>query len=339
MYRPGPVRGYRPTPPTHDALVEWPSDFGTRFAVFVDTEEEFDWSLPLRRENRATEAMRALPQTHRLFADHGVPANYMVDHPIATCPMAVDILSELLTDGRSAIGTQLHPWVNPPFDEAVTPLNSFAGNLPRALEAAKLSVLTQAIKCSFGQQPVMFRAGRYGIGPNSFSLLAAAGYRVDTSMRSRYDYSHEGGADFTAIGNDAFRTGQGDLIELPLTTIYTGVARAGGVWLHGALGALPKARAVAARTGMLHRVALTPEDMPIEQALQAIRVAVDGGTRMLLFSYHSPSAAPGYTPYVRSATDLRLFHRWWEAAFRLLDDLGVAPASHEQILSALDRTG
>lgn len=283
--------------------------------------------------------MRALPEMHRLFAEHGVPANYMVDHPIVTCPMSVDILNNLLSDGRSAIGTQLHPWVNPPFDEAVTPLNSFVGNLPPALEAAKLNVLTDAIEHSFARRPVMFRAGRYGLGPNSLALLAAAEYRVDTSMRSGYDYSHEGGPDYTAIGNDAFRTGQGELIELPLTTIYTGMARAGGARLHEALGKLPKGRGIAARTDMLHRVALTPEDMPIERALEAIRVGVEAGTRLLLFSYHSPSAAPGYTPYVRDAADLRTFHHWWEAAFGLLHDLGVAPASHDEILAALDRAG
>jgi len=274
---------------------------------------------------------------HDLFAAHGVPATYMVDHPIVTCPMSVDILRALLEDGRSAIGTQLHPWVNPPFDEEVVPRNSFVGNLPRELEAAKLAVLTGAIASAFGRRPVMFRAGRYGIGPHSLSLLATDGYRIDTSMRSGYDYGAEGGPDFTAIGNQAFWTGEGDLAELPLTTVYTGAARSGGAGLYGALGHVPRGRGVAARLRLLSRVALTPEEMPIELALEAIRVAAGEGVRMLLFSYHSPSAAPGYTPYVRDAAELRAFHAWWEAAFGLLAQLGIAPAAHDEILAALDR--
>ncbi|WP_343520224.1 polysaccharide deacetylase family protein [Sphingomonas sp.] len=336
-HRFAPAGGYRVPAPAPDAAIAWPEGFGTRFTVFVDTEEEFDWTRPLRRENRATEAMRALPGMHRLFAAHGVPASYMVDHPIVTCPKSVDILGELLADGRSAIGTQLHPWVNPPFDEAVTPHNSFVGNLPRELEAAKLAVLTGAIAAAFGKRPVMFRAGRYGIGPNSLSLLAAEGYRVDTSMRSGYDYSAEGGPDFTAIGNSGFWTGEGGLAELPLTTLYTGMARRGGAGLYGALRHLPKGRGVASRLGLLSRVALTPEEMPIDLALEAIRVAAGEGARLLLFSYHSPSAAPGYTPYVRDAAELRAFHAWWEAAFGLLAKLGIASASHDEILAALDR--
>jgi len=330
-------RGYRVPAQAQDSAVAWPEDFGTRFTVFVDTEEEFDWSQPLRRENRATQAMRALPEMHALFAAHRVPATYMVDHPIVTCPMSVEILREMLADGRSAIGTQLHPWVNPPFEEAVVPHNSFVGNLPRALEAAKLAVLTGAIASAFGRRPVMFRAGRYGIGPNSLSLLAAEGYRVDTSMRSGYDYSAEGGPDFTAIGNHGFWTGEAGQAELPLTTIYTGAARSGGAGLYGALGHVPRGRGVAARLGLLARVALTPEEMPVELALEAIRIAAGKGARMLLFSYHSPSAAPGYTPYVRDAAELRAFHAWWEAAFGLLAKLGIAPASHDEILAALDR--
>ncbi len=323
--------------PAPASQIAWPEDFGTRFTVFVDTEEEFDWSQPLRRENRSTEAMRALPEMHRLFAGHGVPASYMIDHPIVTCPVSVEILNEIIGDGRSAIGSQLHPWVNPPFDEDVTPINSFVGNLPRELEAAKLGVLTDAIESTFGRRPLMMRTGRYGIGPNSLELLAAAGYRVDTSMRSGYGYSHEGGPDFGAIGNHAFRTGRGELIELPLTTVYTGAARAGGVGLYRALGKVPKGRGIASRLGLMTKVALTPEDMPIDVALEAIRVVAGEGVRLLMFTYHSPSAAIGYTPYVRDAAELRLFHQWWEKAFALLAQLGIASASHDEILAGLDR--
>ncbi len=337
---PAPDGGYRVAAPASDAHIAWPDDFGPRFAVFVDTEEEFDWTQPLARENRATTAMAALPELHALFADHGVPATYMIDHPIAVCAMSVDVLHRVMGDGRSAIGAQLHPWVNPPFDEAVTPHNSFVGNLPRALEAAKIAVLTDTIAAAFGRRPTMFRAGRYGIGPNSLELLAAAGYRVDSSMRSGYSYADQGGPDFTQIDNAAFRTGAGDLVELPLTTVFTGAVRAGGAGLYDALGQVPMARGIASRLGLLNRVALTPEEMPLDEALEAIRVAVgEGGLQLLLFSYHSPSAVPGKTPYVRDAEDLRLFRQWWVSVFALLDQLGVAAASHDEILDALDRAG
>lgn len=313
----------------------WPDRFGTRFAVFVDTEEEFDWSRPLARENRGTQAMDALPGIHALFADHGVPATYMIDDPIVRCVRSVDVLNRLMEDGASAIGSQLHPWVNPPHDEVVSPRNSFLGNLPRDLQAAKIAALTDGIAAAFGRRPVMMRTGRYGLGSDTLGLLAAAGYRVDTSMRSGYNYAAEGGPDYRAIPNHAFATGEGDLIEIPLTTVYTGALRRGGIGLHEALGRVPRGRGIASRLRLASRVALTPEDMPIELALKAIRVAAESDIRLLMFSYHSPSAAPGYTPYVRDAAELAEFRRWWERAFALLDKLGIAPASHDQILAAL----
>ena len=331
--------GYRPTVPERRDRVAWPADFGTRFTILVDTEEEFDWRAPLSREAQATTAIAALPAAHRRFADRGVPITYLVDWPIVADRRAVEILRSLIEDGRSAIGTQLHPWVNPPFDEAVTPANSFPGNLPEAIEAAKLDRLTAAIGRAFGARPRVYRAGRYGIGPATLRLLAERGYRIDSSMRARYDYRDGGGPDFTAIGNHAFRAGpDGAIVELPLTTVFTGRARRSGRALYALLGRVPHGRGLAARAGLASRVALTPEDMPLADALEAVRVAVGEGVRVLNFSFHSPSVEPGHTPYVRDAADLARFHGWWDAVLALLDRLGVRPVSLDELIAAADAT-
>ncbi|WP_316251083.1 polysaccharide deacetylase family protein [Sphingomonas sp. JC676] len=330
-------QGYRAPAPAPDALLAWPQVFGTRFAVFVDTEEEFDWAAPFDREAGGTQAIAAMPAAHARFADHGVPLTYLVDYPVASTPKAAEILRRLIEDGRSAVGTQLHPWVNPPFEEEVGDLNSFSGNLSPELERAKLALLTDTIAANFGARPIVYRAGRYGIGPNTLGLLADLGYRADSSMRVAYDYSGEGGPDFSRIGNHAFRTGpDGSMLELPLTTVFTGMARAAGVSLYRRLGRFPHGRGIASRLGLLSRVALTPEDMPIKEALEAVRVAVGEGVQLLNFSFHSPSVEPGHTPYVRDQADLAAFHHWWDRMFRLLARLDVAPASLGEIIAAAD---
>lgn len=316
-------------------MVQWPESFGTRFTIFVDTEEEFDWSAPFSRDPGGTSHMAAMPVAHARFAAHGVPLTWLVDYPIATCPRSIEILRDLIADRRSAIGTQLHPWVSPPFDEEICIRNSFAGNLPVVLEEQKLAALTQTIAAAFGAPPLVYRAGRYGIGPNSLATLAGLGYRADTSMRSGYDYSGQDGPDFSTIANHAFRTGPAQsIVELPLTTVFTGALRCGGARLHRQLGSVPRGRGAAARLGMLSRVALTPEDMPLDEALEAVRIAADGGLRLLNFSFHSPSIEPGHTPYVRDAADLAAFWRWWDAMFALLARLDVAPASLAEVLDA-----
>jgi hypothetical protein len=325
--------------PARDARVAWPAEFGTRFTLFVDTEEEFDWRAPLSREARSTEVIAALPESHRRFAERGVAVTYLVDHPVATDPRAVDILRGVLEDGRSSIGTQLHPWVNPPFDEVLAPANSYPGNLPPKLEAAKLDLLTGVVEAAFGARPRVYRAGRYGIGPATAGLLASRGYRLDSSMRARYDYRADGGPDFGAIGNHAFWSGpERSLIELPLTTVFTGAARRGGEPLYRIVGAVKRGRGAAARLGLLARVALTPEDMPVADALEAIRVALGEGVRILNFAFHSPSLMPGNTPYVRDAADLRAFFAWWEKVLDLLDRRGVRPIGSDALIAAADAT-
>jgi hypothetical protein len=314
--------------------VVWREGFGTRFTIFVDTEEEFDWAKPFARDGWGVTAMVALPAAHARFADRGVEVGYLIDYPVATDPAAADAIRAICATGYAIIGTQLHPWVNPPFDEAVSVAHSFAGNLPPALEAAKLDLLTDAITRLTGSRPIVYRAGRYGLGPATLGLLAQRGYRIDTSMRARYDYSGQGGPDYRAIGNAPFLTGPDDaILELPLTTIFTGQLRSGGQRLYDAAGRVRHGRGVLARAGLLNRVALTPEDMPLDDVLEAIRVAVGEGERLLNLSFHSPSVAPGHTPYVRDARDLAAFWHWWDAVLDLLDRMGVRPASAATVLA------
>ena len=325
-------RPFRPKPPRPVDLIRWPDAFGTRFAVFCDVEEEFDWSAPFSRAAPSTATMAAFPAAYLRFAALGIPLTCMVDYPVATDPAAVDVLRRALADGRSAIGAQLHPWVTPPFHEILSPANSYAGNLAPALEAAKIDALTDSLTTAFGQQPLAFRAGRYGLGPATIGLLRERGYRLDASIRARYDYSDDGGPDYRDIGNAAFRWD--GLIELPFSTVYTGRFRRTGAWLHRVASPLRHGPGALARLGLANRVSLTPEDMPVNEVLHAIEVAVGAGERLLTFSFHSPSLVPGHTPFVRDAADLRRFWAWWDAVATRLARLHVRAASLGEILQA-----
>lgn len=326
---------FRPPAPTSDRHVRWPAGFGQRFTIFVDTEEEFDWSQPFDRNNRAVTATAAIPAATRRFADMGASLTFLVDHPIATDRAAVAAIGEALAGGTAAVGSQLHPWVNPPFDEVVSVANSFPGNLPAGLEAAKMDALGTAITAAFGVSPRIYRAGRYGVGPNTWQLLAARGYAIDSSIRSRFDYSAQGGPDFSAIGNGAFLTGVDDLVALPLTTVDTGALRSIGAKLHGVARRVPRGTGVLARTGLLNRVALTPEGIAIAEAEEAIRVAVGEGLPLLNLSFHSPTLVAGHTPYARDAAGVATFWAWWEAVLALLARLDVRAVGEAELVAAV----
>lgn len=324
-------------PPRAGCYIDLPADFGRRFAIFCDTEEEFDWGKPVSRDNRQTGHMRSLHLIHRRLRARGVKPVYLVDHPISTDPASIAILREWLERGECTIGTQLHPWVNPPFDEEVNVYNSFVGNLPRDLERAKLLCLTEAIESAFGVRPTVYRAGRYGVGPNSAELLREAGYRADVSVRALFDYGEEGGPDFGAVRPLPFRVGDGHILEVPLSAAYVGRLRGRGRRLYPASGRLPLARGLLARAGLLNRVPLTPEGTPLAEALAAIDCLAADGVRLFSLSFHSPSVEPGHTPYVRSEAELSDFFAWWDGVLDRFDALGVTPATFEEILAAADR--
>ncbi|MCX7865219.1 MAG: polysaccharide deacetylase family protein [Novosphingobium sp.] len=261
---------------------------------------------------------------------------YLVDYVIASSPLAAEILGPAVRDGRAEIGIHLHPWVNPPFDEIVSDANSFAGNLPPVLESGKFRLLREAIMASFGTTPRIYRAGRYGIGPSTAAILKENGISIDTSVRPRYDYSAGHGPNFARHPlHPYWLDGEHTLLELPLTTVYRGLLRRAGDRVYPRLANRPAIRGVLARSGMLERIALTPEGISVQEALRGIDIALKEGLPILVFSFHSPSLAPGNTPYVRSERDLERFYDWW---CRILDHLahrGVAPTSVSEIMSAL----
>lgn len=315
--------------------VRFPAGFGKRFAVFVDTEEEFDWTKPRSRDATETSAIRYLPEFQRLMDAHGICPTYLIDYPVADNPQAAEILSAMLASGTCRVGTQLHAWVNPPYEEEIIPVNSFAGNLPIALERAKLAMLTERITSALGISPTIYRAGRYGIGPNTAALLEEAGYQVDVSVRPHFDYSNEGGPNFLRHNARPFWAGpSGNLLELPLGVAYTGQLRRYGRFLYGDGRTAGRKLGGLARAGMLSRVALTPEAIPLDDAKRAIDAMLADGHQFFSFSFHSPSLTPGHTPYVRNSADLTNFYGWWDKVLAYLASCKIHPASVDETLAA-----
>lgn len=310
--------------------------FGQRFIVTVDAEEEFDWSRPLAREGFGLDHVPRLEKFQEFCEGRGIVPLYLVDFPLATSPRAGDILRGPIAAGKAEVGVQLHPWVNPPFEEDINEYNSFAGNLPERLEREKFKRLRNAIERNFGAAPLAYRAGRYGVGPHTAPILKDMGIAVDTSARAGFDYSATGGANFRDLPVRPWWIEEGRLLEMPLTTVFWGPLGRIGPWLYPRLWRMPQLRGLLSRTGLLDRIPLTPEGTSAAEMVRGVEVAVRQGLPILVFSFHSPSLASGYTPYVRSEDDLDQFYDWWRTAFDLLAQHGIKPTSIREIMEAAD---
>src|SRR5262245_44235074 len=115
-----------------------PSDHPPTLFVVVDTEEEFDWGAPFSRGNTSVRAIRKIAELQKIVERFRLKPTYVLDFPVASQPDGFLPIREVATDGRCEIGAHLHPWVNPPHRETLSGPNSFACNLPPALEAEKI---------------------------------------------------------------------------------------------------------------------------------------------------------------------------------------------------------
>jgi len=306
--------------------------------VIIDTEEEFDWSVvpPL---TSGIQAMRRQVLAQRIFERFGCVPTYAVDYPVAAQRDGYAPLLEFLQSGACGIGTQLHPWLNPPIEEELCERNSYPGNLPKALEAAKLRILTDVIETNLGVRPTLYRSGRYGLGPNTPKLLAGMGYRIDCSVRPYFSSADSGGPDYRdAHASPFWLDADQTVLELPVTVGVTGaLARFPG--LLGPAGA-PLLRplrlgAILARGRLLDRIQLTPEGTRLIEAQRLTRAMLAQGHNLFVVGYHSPSLQPGCTPYVRTAADLQRMLAWLEGYLEFfLGEIGGKMGTPDEIFEA-----
>jgi hypothetical protein len=322
----------------HHAAVDFPADEGPYLLVIIDTEEEFDWGIVPSSSTRVA-TIREQIRAQRIYERFGVVPTYAVDYPVAAQRDGYEPLLGFLKDGQCEIGAQLHPWVNPPIEEELVERNSFPGNLPAALEEAKLVRLTRTIEANFGTRPILYRAGRFGAGPNTAEMLARLGYRIDCSVLPYTDLRQKHGPDYSRFTARPFWFGPDHrLLELPVTAgmagalaplawpLFPRIAAPAGQRLH-----LP---GLFARFRLLDRIRLTPEGTSLAEAKRVTRALLERmGHRVFVVTYHSPSLAPGHTPYVRSAADLQYFLGWLEAYLAFFfGEIGGKPATPGFIL-------
>lgn len=323
--------------PGRQDFVQFAPGFAQRFLVTVDVEEEFDWSRPITRDGYSLAAIDAISDFQALCDQYGITPLYLVDWPVITDPRGKEIYGALVRQGRAEVGVQLHPWVNPPFDEPISQRNSYAGNLPAALERAKFLRLRDAIIDATGTPPIAYRAGRYGIGAETLNLLRETGIRFDTSVRSNFDYSKSGGPDFRGYPLEPYWLDRTlGIIELPVTSVYCGLLRRQGTFFSLAhMAGLTKS--LMARGRLLERISLTPEGISVSEVLRGIDIALDDGLPILNFSFHSPSLRAGNTPYVRQTEDVAAFFDWWHQVLAYLAKRHVKPTSLAGIDAAIVR--
>ena len=288
--------------------------------VTVDTEEDGLWSGTYPRIGQTVRNIRGIEHFQHICDRFEIHPTYLIDAPVAQDDCAVGILRDIQESGRGEIGTHVHPWCNPPFEEESTPRNSYLCNLPASLQEQKIAWLTTAIEERFGLRPTSFRAGRYGLDSIGASILQQQGYLVDSSVLPFYDYSAEGGPDFTRFPHDPYLVGpagldapdpSGTLLEVPVTVGYTAgnFRRAHALREFAARPPLRHMRAVGLldRLGLVQRIKFCPEKVGFAPMKHLFDLRRAQRAECVVLMFHSSSLLPGASPYVPNDKTLEVF--------------------------------
>jgi hypothetical protein len=143
-------------------------------------------------------------------------------------------------------------------------------------------------------------------------LLADLGFRIDLSTSPGFNWSGDGGPDYTRYSNDPYWIrGRHDILEIPTTGGYFGPLRRAGLALTPVDNVRPRLEspfgAYLRKLRLARRAMLTPEGFRLVDLQALAEALLAQGTRVLTLSFHSPSAHPGHTPFVRSQAELAAF--------------------------------
>jgi hypothetical protein len=293
-------------------VIAWPADQPPMLVVVVDTEAEFNWLESGPRRAAGVTSVKASRQVQPIFERYDVRPTFVLDYPVSTIPEGYEVIRDFYRSGACEIGAHLQPWDAPPSVEALTDRNSYPGNLPPEVEREKLVRLTAAIAQNIGIQPRIYKAGRYGVGPATPRILAELGYEIDASVLPGTNLRRQLGPDFSKCPAHPYWVETDPaLLEIPLSIGFTGplgyfpaIARA--LTMHRSLSTL-HVPGILSHLGLLDRVVLTPEGVSFEEQRRLTRFMLRRGYRVFSLTFHSPSLAPGNTPYVRNSAQLQSF--------------------------------
>lgn len=323
--------------------IRLPSDTAPQLIVVIDTEEEFDWNAKPDPKKNGVSAMAHIDRAQTIFNEYGIRPCYVVDYPVTSQPEGSALLKRYFDAGQCDIGAHLHPWVNPPIQEAINVHNMYPGNLDPELERGKLMHLRNTIADTFGAPPTIYKAGRYGFGPNTENILAELGFEIDVSVCPPLDSRADGGPDYRRFTSDPFwfGTGSSRLLEIPTTGAFVGWAHTTAIPLYDLASRLKRFRApgILARLSAVDRLMLSPEGFGTDEHIKLTRFLYQRGMRTFTWSFHSPSVVPGNTAYVQNEQELTTFldsfRRFFDFFFGELAGQATTPARLKTMMETL----
>jgi hypothetical protein len=286
--------------------------------ITIDAEED-NWHRA--KTSITLENIDYIGTIQKIFDTFELKPIYLCTYSVVNDAHSVEILKNIFSQKRCDIGTHLHPWNCPPFEEDFTDYNSHLKNLPDELIYSKIVYLTNKIQEEFNVNPTIFRAGRWGSGNNVLKALFLQGYKIDTSVTPFINWYHyECGADFreypykpyfNAIDTDRKEPEacSQNILELPVSIGFNRVLFYKWSRFQNIMEEKPmnyfKINGILSRLNLLKKIWLSPEFNNASEMIQLTKMIVKNNANFINFTFHSPSLKPGLSPFVKTQKDLK----------------------------------
>jgi hypothetical protein len=237
---------------------------------------------------------------HPLFRRLGAKPTYLLSPELLRDEHCVERLASL---DDCELGTHLHGELAEPgaFEPEIT--DAVQRDYPPELERAKLTWLTRTFRDAFNRAPQSFRAGRFGIGTSTISILDDLGYTVDSSVTPHVDWSDVSpGLSFVGAPtqpyhpdpHDPAKRGAARLLEVPVTIRPSALSRVPLLGKHAEHRWLRPTRSSGDAL-----VSIVRETLEAEQVARPERPVV------LNAMFHNVEVTPGTSPYAATEGEAR----------------------------------
>lgn len=306
-----------------------------KFIITIDTEADDQWN---RNQLVSVENLKYIPRFQELCDRYNFKPTYLCTYEIVEHNDFDTILNQYQKEGRAEIGSHLHPWTNPPYDNAHdacedTSKAAYPSELPLDLFRQKLEKLTKLIFLKTDENPTSYRAGRWGFDATHINVLLDLGYKVDSSVTpyvtwQNHQGNRRGGPDFRNATNDPYmlnnmdvcKNGNSVLFEVPTT--ITSTHRMFDVKildrLFNRFRRLKIGRSISRRLS-LDPVWFRPYPKNSANALIGIyKTALRRKSPVIQMMFHSSELMPGGSPYNPTEESVELLFNKFEELFSFI---------------------
>jgi hypothetical protein len=309
-----------------------------KFIITIDTESGNQWG---KDEDLNNNNLRFLPRFQALCEKYNFFPTYLVTYEVAIDNYAISLLGKWQKQGKAEIGAHLHPWTNPPYTKSQREkYHIYPSELTKEEFHLKLFTLTEVIAKNFSQRPTSYRAGRWGFDNKQIGSLVELGYIVDCSVTPKISWQRDlgnpkgqGGPDFRlapvapySISKDnIIIPGQSDLLEAPVTILFTGPFKKENSFLARKFLAMEEGLL----KNILNRLFFRQKWLrifPNSQEKDWQKIFLTAGLLnlpMLEFMVHSSELMPGGTPYFKTKEEVERLYFQLEKMFEYFKSQGI----------------